>query len=311
MVKQTTITVITPSFQQGEFIGETIKSVLMQQGDFYIDYIIVDGRSTDSTIDTITKYEEHLKSDSISSEIDGLTFHKEKTADSQFIKCSGISYRWISEPDNGQVDALKKGFSLAVGNIFCWLNSDDIFTGQDTLDIVTRHFRSDPDIKLLTADGLLINKAGESFGTWHVDKLNFRELLFLDYSILQPSTFFAKEIYRREYLNEKYTCAFDADFFIHLIHDGVRMKKTDDLLSAFRIYPEIKTLHLSKRRFFESVLISTTYSKNLFYILISIFFKYFSILLKPKYEGRENLFDKVYPAIYKTSYKLITGKPGR
>lgn len=89
------ITIVTPSFNQGSFLEETIRSVVFQ-GYPNLEYIIIDGGSTDCSVDIIRRYE------------------------------TKITY-WISEPDRGQCHALNKGFSMATGDWFAWLNSDDVF----------------------------------------------------------------------------------------------------------------------------------------------------------------------------------------
>ena len=89
-------TIVTPSFNQGDFIEETIDSVLSQQGCKDLEYIIIDGGSTDQTLDIIKKYEKYLA-------------------------------WWVSEPDKGQADALNKGFARATGDICAYLNSDDLY----------------------------------------------------------------------------------------------------------------------------------------------------------------------------------------
>jgi glycosyltransferase involved in cell wall biosynthesis len=88
------ITIVTPSFNQGEFLEETIQSVL-NQGYPNLEYIIIDGGSTDKSVDIISKYSKEL------------------------------SY-WVSEKDNGQSEAINKGFRKATGEIVTWLNSDDL-----------------------------------------------------------------------------------------------------------------------------------------------------------------------------------------
>ena len=88
------VSIITPSYNQGRFIRQTIESVLNQKYP-NIEYIIVDGGSSDNTLEIIKEYEGKIK--------------------------------WISEKDNGQSDAINKGFSMANGEIIAWLNSDDIY----------------------------------------------------------------------------------------------------------------------------------------------------------------------------------------
>ena len=101
------ITVVTPSYNQGKFLEETIISVIGQEGDFFLDYIIVDGGSKDSSVELIKKYEALLQRGEWP------------------IRCRGIEYRWLSEKDNGQTDAIIKGFRMAKAEVLAWLNSDD------------------------------------------------------------------------------------------------------------------------------------------------------------------------------------------
>lgn len=102
--------IVTPSYNQCRYISEAIESVLMQKGNFSIDYIVVDGQSTDNTVSILKEYEQKLNNGSIE------------------IKCNSIRFRWISESDKGQYDAINKGFSLVDGNIMAWINSDDKYT---------------------------------------------------------------------------------------------------------------------------------------------------------------------------------------
>jgi len=93
----TTVSIVTPSYNQGTFIRETIESVLRQEGDFNLDYIVVDGGSTDNSVDIIRRY--------------GALVDEGKWP----IRCRGIRYRWASEGDKGQSDAIIKGFGMAEG----------------------------------------------------------------------------------------------------------------------------------------------------------------------------------------------------
>ena len=128
-----TITVVTPSYNQGEFLGETIQSVLSQRGigkDFLLEYIIVDGGSSDRSIDIIREHQDRLA-------------------------------WWCSEPDGGQYDAVNKGFARGGGDVMAWLNSDDVFCPW-ALQVVARIFADNDDCRWLsttrparwTCDGL-------------------------------------------------------------------------------------------------------------------------------------------------------------
>src|SRR3972149_7029872 len=104
-----TVTIVTPSFNQGRFIGETIESVISQEGDFLLEYLIMDGGSTDNSVEVIKKYEDLLKGGGWP------------------VRCRGIEYRWVSVKDNGQADAINKGFMASKGETLAWLNSDDVY----------------------------------------------------------------------------------------------------------------------------------------------------------------------------------------
>lgn len=99
--------IITPVYNGGKYIAETIGSVLSQEGNFEIEYIIQDGGSSDETLNIIKRYEKILNEKKYS------------------IKCRAISYKWFSEKDNGMYDAINKGFSQATGDIFAYINADD------------------------------------------------------------------------------------------------------------------------------------------------------------------------------------------
>jgi glycosyltransferase involved in cell wall biosynthesis len=301
------ISIVTPSYNQGEFIEETIQSVLFQKGNFYSDYIIMDGGSRDSSVEIVEKYENLLKENCKIIEKDGLNYYTKKNDDFRWNNCLGISYRWVSETDNGQVDALKKGFRMAKGDIYCWLNSDDIYVNSDVLQKVCAYFDQDPDLELLLGDGPFISKAGEELKLHHVDRINLKELIYLDYHILQPSSFFRRDIYNETQLDEKLTCTFDADFFIGMLYNGLKYKKVNDRFAAFRLYQKTKTLRLTKTRCNEQIQITRRYSNNRSLTIISFIYRKIQAL----YEAR---FKKKKPFVWfwiitrRICYKLITGK---
>lgn len=89
--------IVTPTYNSEKYLADTIESVLSQDGNFEIEYIIVDGGSTDKTIEIIKKYAEKYP------------------------------IRWVSEKDSGMYDAINKGFEMATGDVFAWINSDDVY----------------------------------------------------------------------------------------------------------------------------------------------------------------------------------------
>lgn len=101
--------IVTPSYNSRRFISETIESVISQHGDFEIEYIIKDGGSDDGTLDIIRRYEQKIKSSEL--------IHN----------CNKVMIKLLSGKDNGMYDAINKGFAVATGDIYAWINSDDIY----------------------------------------------------------------------------------------------------------------------------------------------------------------------------------------
>jgi glycosyltransferase involved in cell wall biosynthesis len=301
------ITVITPSYNQGEFIEETIQTVLFQKGNFYIDYIIMDGGSTDNSVKIIRKYENLLVQHCGTLIKDNLKYYIKRDEGFRWNRCRGISYRWQSEKDNGQVHALKKGFKLAKGDIYGWLNSDDIYVNPGVLQQVCAYFNEEPDLELLCGDGPFISKTGEEMTLHHVDQVNLKKLIYLDYHILQPATFFHKNIYDETLLNERFTCAFDANFFIGMLYNGVNYKKVNDRFAAFRLYDEIKTLKLLKRRYKEQIQITRKYSHNRYLMNISTIYRKIQGLYEARFKKKKP-FVWLWVIIRGICYKLVTGR---
>lgn len=205
------ITIVTPSLNQGEFIEETILSVLEQEYP-NLEYIIIDGGSTDNTLDVIKKYENKL------------TF-------------------WVSEKDKGQSDAINKGLARASGNLFNWLNADDILE-PDTLRKVALEFAT-KDVEVIygwcrhfsnkTKETLAIGKTSVQYNV---------EKSMAYYSMGQPSHFYKTEVIRElGGVDNALHYAMDMDlWFRYLATHGVdKVKFVDDVLSHFRLHEHSKT----------------------------------------------------------------------
>lgn len=226
-----TITVITPSLNQGEFLEETIRSVISQEGNFRIDYIIMDGGSKDDSLLIIKKYESLLR--------DGLWP----------INCDGINYRWQSEPDNGQADAINKGFALAAGDLFGWLNSDDRLRQGAFNKIAGVDWKQ---YGLCYGQGRWVSRDGTDivdYPTFHPNKYS----LYCKCTLCQPTVYFSRETFDRlGFLSLEYNLAFDYEYWLRAIFKGERFKHIRQRLAESRMYQGNKSLANSRFAEWES-----------------------------------------------------------
>lgn len=222
--------VITPSLNQGQFIEETIKSVISQEGAFSIEYIIIDGGSTDDTLNIIKKYEGLLKNNW------------------QGLRCRGVLLRWVSEKDNGQSDAINKGFKMAKGDIFAWINSDDAFY-EGAFSIVAEHLMKNPADDIVYGNGAIIDEQGEAVQLWRsrrydlkaLKSYHFRWHEFSNY-ILQPTVFWRKRVFDKiGLLDETLHYAMDIEYWIRAGEHGLSLCHIGKRLAKFRIAEGTKT----------------------------------------------------------------------
>jgi glycosyltransferase involved in cell wall biosynthesis len=216
------VSIVTPSCNQGEFLAETIESVISQAGDFSIDYIIVDGWSTDNSVDIIKRYESMLQQRDWP------------------INCQGINFRWLSEKDKGQTDALAKGFRMAEGKIFAWLNSDDTYL-PGALQAVADHFRASHETALLYGDAHYCDTKGTVIGRYRTETFDFNKLAWFNF-ICQPSTFFRKDAFEAVGgLDQTLQFAMDYDLWIRI---GRRFPchYLPQFFSSYRLHETSKTV---------------------------------------------------------------------
>ncbi len=217
-----TISVITPSYNQGEYLEQTIASVLSQEGEFRVDYVIMDGGSTDASVDVIKKYDAMLKNGE------------------RQVGCRGISFRWSSEKDKGQVDAINKGFREASGSVVAWLNSDDCYV-PGALQAVADLFAGHPEIDVVYGDTQYVDSAGEPlFDRRSVPFV--RMYLLRGLGVQQPSVFFRKSVIERiGFLDESLSFVFDNDYWIRMVQAGCRCHHIEKILSRYRFHDKAKT----------------------------------------------------------------------
>jgi glycosyltransferase involved in cell wall biosynthesis len=202
------ISVITPSFNQGQFIGDTINSVLSQDIP-EIEYVVMDGGSTDDTI--------------------------------QVLKSFGSRVRWVSEKDNGQADAVNKGLNATNGEIIGWINSDDIYY-PGALNEVINFFHLNPDIDVLYGKADHINILGIPFEEYPSEEWNFERLLRHCF-ICQPALFFRRKVVQQcGPLDQKLNYCMDYEYWIRLALSGLKFQYIGKKLAGSRLYNENKTL---------------------------------------------------------------------
>jgi len=197
------ISIVTPSYNQGQFIEETIRSVLLQ-GYPDLEYIIIDGGSTDKTVEIIRKYEPWI------------TF-------------------WTSEPDNGQTNAINKGFKRSTGEIVAWLNSDDLYVA-DALVIAAKVFAEQPGTAAVYGDMDTIN--AEDTILSHIKSCDFDlGKLYRGNYIPQPASFINAEAMKKVgYLDERFHYVMDYDLWINLGQGQGIIRHIPKTLARFRLH---------------------------------------------------------------------------
>lgn len=208
-MKTPRITIVTPSYNQATFLESTILSVLGQE---YPDceYIVMDGGSTDGTVDIIKKYSAEL------------------------------SY-WESGPDGGQAAAIRKGFNIARGEILGWLNSDDVLM-PGCLRTVATEFPDDPEVIAIAGRSVFIDSANRPIGvTVPKARRTWNDMLFWGHGLAQMATFWRRCAYEAVGgLDTTFSFSFDCDLFVRLRQVG-NMRLIPHYLAAFRLHPRQKT----------------------------------------------------------------------
>jgi glycosyltransferase involved in cell wall biosynthesis len=241
MNNETIFTIITPAFNQGKFIGQAMQSVLEQAGDFYIDYIVLDGGSTDDSVEIIRRHERILKEHFEQKEIDGLTYYI-PTLGSPY-RCKGLSFRWHSGPDGGQTAAINTGIDLGKGNILAYLNSDDVYEPyafQAVLDAFTQVVDG-VSAEVVYGNATFIDAEGNTIGAYPVRDITTADLGQQNH-LSQPSVFIKMDTVRRVgSFNAKISNSMDYEYWMRLWKQGTKFKFIPAVLSSTRIHGDSKT----------------------------------------------------------------------
>ncbi|TAJ12534.1 glycosyltransferase [Marinilabiliaceae bacterium JC017] len=204
------VTIVTPSFNQGMFLERTILSVINQDYP-NLEYIIVDGGSTDNSLEIIKKYEDRIT-------------------------------KWVSEPDTGQSDAINKGFGMATGQVFNWLNSDDVLCPH-AIKIVVDYYKRIPAIQVFYGDRIVIDQDDRVYKTVEGPSFNRRELKYY-IKIPQETVFFTRDIWEKERgLNEELHYTMDNDLWFRFVRHS-DFKHIPFFLGAYREHYNSKSVEV-------------------------------------------------------------------
>lgn len=203
------VSIVTPSFNQAPFLEETILSVLGQDYP-NLEYLIVDGGSTDGSLEIIRRYADRLG-------------------------------WWVSEPDGGQTEAINKGFAHARGEIFAWLNSDDTYLPQAVSEAV-QYLQNHPSVGLVYGDANFIDERGRVLGKFPARQTDYRRLRRGYVHIPQQAAFFRAELWHKVGpLDASFYFAMDYDLWVRIARIA-KLVYLPRLWANFRLHGSAKTI---------------------------------------------------------------------
>jgi glycosyltransferase involved in cell wall biosynthesis len=216
------VTVVTPSLDQGRFIRDTIESVLTQRYP-RIEYLVIDGGSTDDTRAILESYGDRLQ--------------------------------WVSEPDRGQTDAINKGWRRARGTIVAYLNSDDTYL-PDAVETAVAGLRAHPDAGAVYGEGYHVDEAGRVIDRYPTEPFEMARLAETCF-ICQPTVFLRRDVVERlGYLDGSLRYCMDYDLWIRLARTS-RFVQLPAYLATTRLHADAKTL--AKRAPVHAEILSTVH----------------------------------------------------
>jgi len=215
--------IVTPSFNQGAFIADTLESVLSQEGDFSIEYFIFDGGSTDETVDILKSYNKLL-------------------ADGAYpIRCNNVQFFWISEKDRGQSHAINKGLERSTGDVVTFLSSDDQYE-LGTFEVVAKFFLEHPQIDMVHGDGYFLHQNTGIRTLQKSRNISLEEMTTTLSRIIDPSVFYRKQLIARiGLLDESLHFVMFYDFLIRALMQGTAQHIAKPFIT-FRLWEQSKTV---------------------------------------------------------------------
>ncbi len=221
------VSIVTPSYNQAPYLEQTIQSVLGQDYP-RLEYLVIDGGSTDNSVEIIKKYAKPMESGS------SLSKSQQQAAG---LQNRTIDY-WVSEKDRGQAEAINKGFARAKGEILAWLNSDDYYL-PNTVSAVVKCFEENPDVVMAYGDMLAVDGNGQTINILKYKQLSLEDLLCFQI-IGQPSVFFRRAAFEKTGpLETTFHFMLDHHLWIRLAQQGPILY-VPQVWSAARYHPAAK-----------------------------------------------------------------------
>lgn len=198
------ISLVTPAYNQGTFIEQAIRSVLLQ-GYPRIELIVVDGGSADSTVPVLERYGPWLK-------------------------------HWMSRKDSGPASALNEGFRFAAGDIYGFLNADD-FLLEGCLETVATEFMAHPEADVVSGHGYFAKPSGDLGLPTYSDPWSFTRFRYGACVLMQPATFFRREMFERVHgFRERPSTVWDMELWADMAEAGARFRSVNAFMAAFRLH---------------------------------------------------------------------------
>jgi glycosyltransferase involved in cell wall biosynthesis len=223
------LSIITPSYNQGRFLEETIHSVL-NQGYKSLEYIVIDGGSTDDSVDVIRRHE------------DKLTY-------------------WVSEKDRGQVHAINKGLERATGDVVAFINSDDVYL-PGAFNAVINHFTDQPESEWVCGDTIMFGEGYDTTVIRAVVPRSAAHCLSWAYRAPQPGHFWKTELVKSGF-QERWNYDFDHDMYVRLLLAGHKCAYIPVPFAGYRLHEVSKTIAEGHRQLEEFDRIAEFYEPQL------------------------------------------------
>lgn len=245
------VSIITPSFNQASYIEATMNSVLSQDYP-RIEYIVVDGGSTDGTVDIVKKYE------------------------------SRIAW-WVSEKDKGQTDAINKGFARATGEILAWINSDDMYE-PGAVSAAVKYLQEHPEVGMVYGDCNFINETGKVIGRFNAIQTSYRLIRQGYVHIPQQTMFFRADLWKQAGpLDPSFYFAMDYDLWTR-ISARSEIKYVPQTWANFRLHTSGKTIMADDRCWPEMVRVHYRDGGSFFSVIVAKY--YIRKLIAPLWNWR-------------------------